>query len=909
MMLTTKLTFEAATKVGLVKNSVSIVIGGTSKINVKNAPKGAKITYKSAKKSIVTVSKSGEVKGIKSGIANIVVSVKKNSKTTKLIYKVTVKSPKLSKGKLSLKAGKIGNLSVKNKPRNAKYTWTSSNTRVATVNKNGKVMAKTKGTATMKVKVKTAAKTYNLSCKLTVKSTSEDFEDVKQTYIVSFNSNGGSAVASQVVEKNGKATQPVNPTKDGYTFDGWYTLASGGQKFDFNTAITENVILYAHWSAINAYIDTYTVTFNSNGGSAVAPQAVRKNGKATQPVNPTKDGYTFDGWYTLANGGQKFDFNTAITENVILYAHWSNIDTYTVTFDSNGGSAVESQIVKAGEHAVKPEDPKKGSYVFDGWYTSNDYSQEFFFLDTSISKDIVLFAKWVYNTDTVEQYSYEIIPLMVPFNSYFYIKTDNPDPDSFRFIDEVTKYADTGKKGDITPVDTVFADVQYENPETKRVKGGYIAKGSETDGGVLKLQAGKATGTRHQYYDTTITVQIAELMEVEDYLIATYGDSSMSYFDNLSRIEDGFSKECLYSGVYVLGEQKKSTSAPYYGLSTSPHVDQTFYIQDPYYRTDNKSMLVSAIYPMRYDSLGFPSMMKIIAQKLDSSATVKWSSSAHYLIDVTFNGETRSYGGQGSGGGQGIHADQIKYWYSFDESSGDAYLKCNLKDVSAMINEYGKMDVPEEPKDLPELTWSSVRQTVGKEGSYVKLVLVTSVFGGSGVGYTFMYDDGRTDEGLQAWGAIGYFSNAWYDGRYFNKWEYFYPGAKFEKTVEDVSPSIILKDASIKLPNDGRTYYYDYHTLDEAGIYNEETGVWSGFMIYRYDKDSRTWKNDLLNRVKYKDNGSYKEMDDSNFIDACTITFDEALEMNLDANTNLDPTSYYIYDTVTEPGTYHSGGN
>lgn len=80
-------------------------------------------------------------------------------------------------------------------------------------------------------------------------------------------------------------------------------------------------------------------------------------------------------------------------------------------------------------------------------------------------------------------------------------------------------------------------------------------------------------------------------------------------------------------------------------------------------------------------------------------------------------------------------------------------------------------------------------------------------------------------------------------------------------------------------------------------------------MIYRYDKDSRTWKNDLLNRVKYKDNGSYKEMDDSNFIDACTITFDEALEMNLDANTNLDPTSYYIYDTVTEPGTYHSGGN
>ncbi len=551
------------------------------------------------------------------------------------------------------------------------------------------------------------------------------------------------------------------------------------------------------------------------------------------------------------------------------------------------------------------------------------------FVDTAVDKDKLEKIKEKIKEKTeektgAERYSYEVIPLMAPFNSYFYIKTDNPDPDSFRFVDEKTEYADKGKTGSVTPTDTVFSDVKYENVKTKRVKGGYIATGSATDGGELRLQAGKVTGTHsiynvttgetttekdYEYKDTAVTVQVAGLKDVVDYLISTYGDSSKSYFDNLSGIQSGFSSECLYSGVYVLGEQKKSTTAPYYGLSTSPHVDQTFYIQSPYYRADSKSMLISALYPMKYDSIGFPSVMMTIAKKLDGKAAVKWSSSAHYLVDVTYNGETRSYGGAGSGGGQGINANQIKYWYSFDGSNSDAYMKRNLKDVSAMIREYGAMEVPEEAADLPELTWASVRQTVGKEGSYVKLTLLTSIFGGSTDGYTFMYDDGSASEGSQGWGAVGYFTNAWYDGRYFNNWEYYYPGAKFEDTVKTESPSIILKDVSIRLPDDGKTYYYNYNTMDKVSQYNTETGVWSGFMTYFYDSESQTWKADILNDIKYREDYNYKSIEDQNFIDACTITMDEALAMNLDANTDKEPESYYIYNRATSPGTYHSAGN
>ena len=126
VMPTTGMTVEAATKPKLAKKSTSIVIGGNTKIKVNNAPAGAKISYKSVKKSIATVSKSGKVKGVKSGVTNIIVSIKKDLKTTKLTCRVTVKSPKLSKSKLSLVRGKTTTLTIKNKPKKATYKWTSN---------------------------------------------------------------------------------------------------------------------------------------------------------------------------------------------------------------------------------------------------------------------------------------------------------------------------------------------------------------------------------------------------------------------------------------------------------------------------------------------------------------------------------------------------------------------------------------------------------------------------------------------------------------------------------------------------------------------------------------------------------------------------------------------------------------
>lgn len=170
---------EAAAKPKLAKKSASIVIGETSRIKVKNAPKGATISYKSDNKKVASVSKKGVVKGLKSGTAKIVVSVKKKSKTTKLTYKATVKKPALSKKSVSLKTGQSAQLSVKNRPKKATYAWKSSAPRIASVDNKGKVTAKAQGAATIQARVKTAKKTYTLSCKATVKKTGGNVPDSK----------------------------------------------------------------------------------------------------------------------------------------------------------------------------------------------------------------------------------------------------------------------------------------------------------------------------------------------------------------------------------------------------------------------------------------------------------------------------------------------------------------------------------------------------------------------------------------------------------------------------------------------------------------------------------------------------------------------------------------------------------
>jgi len=215
------------------------------------------------------------------------------------------------------------------------------------------------------------------------------------TYTVSFNSNGGSAVADQAVDYNGTASEPSEPTKTGYTFAGWYSDSGLNTVFSFTTLITADTTLYAKWN-----INSYTVSFNSNGGSAVADQAVDYNGTASEPSEPTKTGYTFAGWYSDGNLTTVFPFTTPIMADTTLYAKW-NINTYTVSFNSNGGSAVADQAVNYNGTATLPAAPTKSGYTFAGWYSDSELATTFSFQTTPITADTTLYAKWNINTYTV----------------------------------------------------------------------------------------------------------------------------------------------------------------------------------------------------------------------------------------------------------------------------------------------------------------------------------------------------------------------------------------------------------------------------------------------------------------------------------------------------------------------------
>ena len=217
-----------------------------------------------------------------------------------------------------------------------------------------------------------------------------------RSYSVNFDSNGGSAVASQSVKYGSKASRPTDPTRAGHTFQGWYTSRDGGARYDFNQTVTGDVTLYAHWS-----VNSYTLAFDGNGGKA--SESSRKvqygNQYGTLPT-ATRTGYAFQGWYTARSGGSQVSSSTTMeAANTTVYAHWT-VNTYTVSFDSNGGSAVASQSVRYGSKATQPANPTRAGHTFQGWYTARSGGSKYDF-GTAVTGDVTLYAHWSVNSYTL----------------------------------------------------------------------------------------------------------------------------------------------------------------------------------------------------------------------------------------------------------------------------------------------------------------------------------------------------------------------------------------------------------------------------------------------------------------------------------------------------------------------------
>jgi uncharacterized repeat protein (TIGR02543 family) len=166
--------------------------------------------------------------------------------------------------------------------------------------------------------------------------------------------DGDSEYAKQVLPSGTLATRPDAPAATpGYTFGGWNK--ADGTAWDYaSDKVTDNITLYAKWAA-----NTYTITFDTAGGSEIAPITQEYGTVITAPEAPTREGYTFIGW-------DKEIPTTMPAENMTVTAQWE-INRYTITFDTAGGSEITPITQDYGTAITAPEAPTREGYTFMGW--------------------------------------------------------------------------------------------------------------------------------------------------------------------------------------------------------------------------------------------------------------------------------------------------------------------------------------------------------------------------------------------------------------------------------------------------------------------------------------------------------------------------------------------------------------
>jgi len=225
------------------------------------------------------------------------------------------------------------------------------------------------------------------------------------TYTVTFNSNNGSGtVPAQTALYDTDITLPDGDslTRTGYIFGGWNTSLDGtGDDYDENSSYTVNgnTTLYAKW------IQTYTVTFNINGGSGTAPspRTAPRNSAITLPSGLTRTGYTFGGWNTSSDGtGDNYGSSYTGNADIMLYARWT-INQYTVTFNGNGGSGtVSAQTVDYGTSITLPSggDPGRDGYTFEGWNSNSGGTGTDYAVGTNyqVIGTTTFYAKWSFDS-------------------------------------------------------------------------------------------------------------------------------------------------------------------------------------------------------------------------------------------------------------------------------------------------------------------------------------------------------------------------------------------------------------------------------------------------------------------------------------------------------------------------------
>lgn len=282
-----------------------------------------------------------------------------------------------------------------------------------------------------------------------------------RSYTATFNGNGGGTPSPSTITKTYGSELGTLPicSRTGYTFLGWYTASSGGTKISSTTKITGTVTYYAQWS-----INSYTLTYNVNGGNAVSPasKSVQYGSAYGTLPTPTKSSdakytYTFAGWFTAASGGTQVTANTTMgASNTTIYAHWTTTTrNYTVTWNGNGGTPSKSSssfhyndVLGTLPTATRTE------HVFKGWSTSASGSVNVN-ESTKVTEDVTYYAIWQINryklvvnpsvggTVTgggIYDYGTKVTLKATPSDGYHFVKWSDGDTNPTRTVTVTRSY-------------------------------------------------------------------------------------------------------------------------------------------------------------------------------------------------------------------------------------------------------------------------------------------------------------------------------------------------------------------------------------------------------------------------------------------------------------------------------------
>jgi len=219
----------------------------------------------------------------------------------------------------------------------------------------------------------------------------KNFSFNPQTYLLMFNSQGGSDIDPR------PSSYPLPyPTKSGYVFCGWYRDTTYTDSQWRSDTLTANITLYAKW------IPVLTITFNANGGTVTTEFGTNRADStlASSLPTPTRDNYIFNGWFTAETDGEKVTTSRKYSTNTTIYAQW--IPIFIVTFNATGGTVTTTSGTTRADSTLVSSlpTPTRGDYAFNGWFTAETDGEKVT-ASKKYSANTTIYAQWTQSVYTV----------------------------------------------------------------------------------------------------------------------------------------------------------------------------------------------------------------------------------------------------------------------------------------------------------------------------------------------------------------------------------------------------------------------------------------------------------------------------------------------------------------------------